>query len=106
MVSLLCARWLPRLRFPQSNEFSLQWRWPVPVSIGSAAFGACVVIERPDHMSAFEYVVVCSMRAEQLIKGSTPRVTRAHRHTTTAREEVALGLVVREPAPPTDKPLP
>lgn len=57
-------------------------------------------------MSAFEYVVVCSMRAEQLIKGSTPRVVPGHRHTTTAREEVATGMVVREPAPPNDKPLP
>lgn len=57
-------------------------------------------------MSAFEFVVVCALRTEQLIKGSTPRVPAAHRHTTTAREEVATGLVVREPAPPNDKPLP
>jgi DNA-directed RNA polymerase subunit K/omega len=64
------------------------------------------MIERPDHMSAFEFVVVCAMRTEQLIKGSTPRVPAAHRHTTTAREEVATGLVVREPGPPSDKPLP
>ena len=47
--------------------------------------------ERPDHMSAFEFVVVCAMRTEQLIKGCTPRVAAAHRHTTTAREEVATG---------------
>jgi len=69
-------------------------------------FWSVRVIERPDHMSAFEFVVVCAMRTEQLIKGSTPRVPAAHRHTTTAREEVATGLVVREPAPPNDKPLP
>ncbi len=57
-------------------------------------------------MSAFEFVVVCALRTEQLIKGSTPRVPAGHRHTTTAREEVATGLVVRETAPPNDKPLP
>ena len=56
-------------------------------------------------MSAFEFVVVCAMRTEQLIKGSTPRVTAAHRHTTTAREEVASGLVVRDAALPNAKPL-
>lgn len=56
-------------------------------------------------MSVFEYVVVCSLRAGQLINGSTPRVAEAGRATTTARAEVASGLVVREPAPPNDKPL-
>jgi DNA-directed RNA polymerase subunit K/omega len=55
-------------------------------------------------MSAFEFVVVCALRTEQLIKGSTPRVVRGHRHTTTAREEVATRLVVRTPSMPTERP--
>jgi DNA-directed RNA polymerase subunit K/omega len=55
-------------------------------------------------MSVFEYVVVCAMRTEQLIKGCTPRVAASHRHTTTAREEVATGLVVRTPTPPSGRP--
>jgi DNA-directed RNA polymerase subunit K/omega len=62
------------------------------------------VIERPDHMSAFEFVVVCAMRTEQLIKGCTPRVTAAGRHTTTARQEVATGVVVRTPTPSSGRP--
>ena len=63
------------------------------------------MISRPDHMAAFEFVVVSSLRASQLVRGSTPRVARGHRHTTTAREEVATGMVVREPAPPNAKPV-
>ncbi|MBP7778607.1 MAG: hypothetical protein KA371_15940 [Acidobacteria bacterium] len=63
------------------------------------------MIDRPDHMAAFEFVVVSSLRALQLVKGSTPRVPAGHRHTTTARAEVAGGLVVREPAPPNLKPV-
>lgn len=63
------------------------------------------MIDRPDHMAAFEFVVVSSLRAGQLVRGCTPRVAAGHRHTTTARAEVANGLVVREPAPPNDKPV-
>jgi DNA-directed RNA polymerase subunit K/omega len=57
------------------------------------------MVERPDHMPAFEFVVLSAMRAEQLIKGCTPRVAPLHRHTTTARAEVASGLVARSPLP-------
>jgi hypothetical protein len=56
-------------------------------------------------MAAFEFVVVSSLRAGQLVKGCTPRVAAGHRHTTTARAEVAGGFVVREPAPPNAKPI-
>lgn len=64
------------------------------------------MIDRPDNMAAFEFVVVSSLRAVQLVRGSTPRVPVAgHRHTTTARAEVATGMVVRDPAPPNDKPV-
>jgi DNA-directed RNA polymerase subunit K/omega len=55
-------------------------------------------------MSAFEFVVVCSMRAKQLINGCVPRVTAEHRHTTTARSEVATGVVARTPTPSTGRP--
>ncbi len=56
-------------------------------------------------MAAFEFVVVSSLRAVQLVRGCTPRVPPGHRHTTTARAEVAGGLVVREAAPPNVKPV-
>jgi DNA-directed RNA polymerase subunit K/omega len=55
-------------------------------------------------MAAFEFVVVSSLRALQLVRGCT-RVPAGHRHTTTARAEVATGMVRREPAPPNDKPV-
>ncbi|MGE0360239.1 MAG: hypothetical protein AB7H93_17475 [Vicinamibacterales bacterium] len=55
-------------------------------------------------MSAFEFVVVCALRTEQLIKGCRPRVTVEHRHTTTARQEVATGVVVRTPTPSSGRP--
>jgi DNA-directed RNA polymerase subunit K/omega len=50
-------------------------------------------------MSAFEFVVVCALRTEQLMKGCLPRVPAEHRHSTTARQEVATGVVVRTPTP-------
>ncbi len=56
-------------------------------------------------MAAFEFVVVSSLRAIQLVRGCTPRVPAGHRHTTTARAEVATGMVRREPAPPNDPPV-
>jgi len=55
-------------------------------------------------MSAFEFVVVCALRTEQLIKGCRPRVPVEHRHTTTARQEVATGVVVRTPTPSSGRP--
>lgn len=63
------------------------------------------MIVRPDHLSAFEFVVISSLRASQLVRGSTPRVTGSLRHTTTARAEVAGGLVVRDAAPPNERPV-
>ena len=44
-------------------------------------------------MGAFEFVVAASLRAEQLMRGCTPRIVAAHKHTVMAQHEVALGRV-------------
>jgi len=52
------------------------------------------VIRRPDGMGSFEFVVVASLRAAQLARGCTPRVTETHTKTITAQLEVAEGKVL------------
>jgi DNA-directed RNA polymerase subunit K/omega len=52
-------------------------------------------------MNAFEFVVVSSLRAAQLMRGCTPRVTSVQKIITTAQLEVAAAKVVGlVPAPP------
>jgi DNA-directed RNA polymerase subunit K/omega len=57
-----------------------------------------MVYRTPDG-SAFELVVVASLRNKQLVRGCLPRVAMAHKLTTTARLEVAAGKVVGTPGP-------
>lgn len=91
---------------PQSNEsFVFVPRLRRPAGRTHRGMGVCEVIDRPDNMAAFEFVVISSLRAGQLVRGCTPRVAAGHRHTTTARTEVATGLVVRDPAPPNAPPV-
>ena len=53
------------------------------------------MIERPAHLSKFEFVILSSLRAVQLLRGSTPRITSVHKRVVIAQMEVASGLVVR-----------
>lgn len=55
------------------------------------------MVHRPVSISAFEFAVVSSLRAAQLMRGCTPRVTAELRPTITAQLEVARGMVSREP---------
>ena len=48
-------------------------------------------------MGKFEFIVLSSLRAAQLIKGCTPRVPASHKRTTTALHEVAGGKVIGIP---------
>jgi hypothetical protein len=60
------------------------------------------MVQRPEEMNAFEFVVLSSLRAAQLMRGCTPRVTSVHKTIVTAQLEVAGAKVVRLiPAPPT-----
>jgi DNA-directed RNA polymerase subunit K/omega len=58
-----------------------------------------IMVQRPEEMNAFEFVVVSSLRAAQLMRGCTPRVTGIHKTIQTAQLEVAAGKVSRLPAP-------
>ena len=53
-------------------------------------------IHRPPELAAFEFVVLAGLRAGQLARGCTPRVTGAHKVTVTALLEIAAGKVVRQ----------
>ncbi|HEY1910842.1 MAG TPA: DNA-directed RNA polymerase subunit omega [Vicinamibacterales bacterium] len=55
------------------------------------------MVQRPHGTNPFEFVVVAGLRAAQLMRGSIPRVERAHKVITTAQLEVAQGLVSRVP---------
>ena len=59
------------------------------------------MVQRPEQMNAFEFVVVSSLRAAQLMRGCTPRVTTIQKTIMTAQLEVAAGKVARlVPSPP------
>jgi DNA-directed RNA polymerase subunit K/omega len=53
------------------------------------------MVERPAHLSKFEFVILSSLRAVQLLRGCTPKVDGAHKRVVIAQMEVASGLVVR-----------
>jgi DNA-directed RNA polymerase subunit K/omega len=53
------------------------------------------MVQRPITLSAFEFAVLAGLRAGQLARGCTPRVTCSERITVTAQMEVAEGKVVR-----------
>lgn len=51
------------------------------------------MIHRPIEVTAFEFVVVASQRAAQLMRGCTPRVAPHSKAEVTAQREVAAGKV-------------
>jgi DNA-directed RNA polymerase subunit K/omega len=55
-----------------------------------------VVVQRPVQFAAFEFAVLAGLRAGQLARGCTPRVSSGQKTTITAQLEVAAGKVVRE----------
>jgi DNA-directed RNA polymerase subunit K/omega len=58
------------------------------------------MVQLPEGMNAFEFVVVSSLRAAQLMRGGTPRLTSSHKTIVTAQLEVASAKVVRLVADP------
>ena len=50
-------------------------------------------------MSAYEFVVVSSLRAAQLMRGCIPRIASTHKIMVTAQCEVAAGKVAAVAAP-------
>jgi DNA-directed RNA polymerase subunit K/omega len=55
------------------------------------------MVQRPAGTNVFEFVIVSKLRAAQLMRGCTPRVTPSHKAVVTAQREVAEGLVLRGP---------
>jgi DNA-directed RNA polymerase subunit K/omega len=55
------------------------------------------VIHRPASTNVFEFVILASQRAAQLMRGCTPRVTASTKAVITAQREVAEGKVRRSP---------
>ena len=60
------------------------------------------MIQRPPSFGAFEFVVLSMLRAQQLIRGCTPRVdVGSHKKSVVAQIEIAEGKVIQLPfAPP------
>jgi DNA-directed RNA polymerase subunit K/omega len=58
------------------------------------------MISRPVTIGSFEFVVVSSLRAAQLMRGCTPRVATSLKPSVTAQREVAAGTVARLPPDP------
>ena len=63
-----------------------------------------LMVIRPPHLGSYEFVVVCALRAQQLLAGSVPRAAGGHSVTTTAQMEVAAGHVMRAAADDPDAP--
>ncbi|HEY5617274.1 MAG TPA: hypothetical protein VIK60_04975 [Vicinamibacterales bacterium] len=53
------------------------------------------MVIRPPHLNAYEFVVVSSLRAKQLLAGCVARLEGPHNAATMAQMEVAAGRVVR-----------
>jgi DNA-directed RNA polymerase subunit K/omega len=53
------------------------------------------MVNRPAAMSAYEFAVVSSLRATQLMRGCIPLVTSTQKTIMTAQLEVAAGLVAK-----------
>ena len=58
------------------------------------------MVKRPEEINKFEFAVISSLRAVQLMRGCVPRVPIAQKMIMTAQLEVAAGKVVRLPAEP------
>jgi DNA-directed RNA polymerase subunit K/omega len=55
------------------------------------------VIARPAGFNPFEFVILSSLRAAQLMRGSRPRVEPSAKAVVTAQREVAEGKIQRTP---------
>ena len=51
------------------------------------------MVNRPADVNAYEFIVVCALRAQQLLAGCTPRLPGDHAVTVMAQMEVAAGRV-------------
>jgi DNA-directed RNA polymerase subunit K/omega len=71
-----------------------------PDSLGTACLERCAVIACPPGVGAFQFVVLATLRAAQLMRGCRPRVDGAHKATVIAQLEVSAGKVRQVLTPP------
>jgi hypothetical protein len=50
-------------------------------------------MQRPAGIGAFEFVILASLRAAQLMRGCRPKIDGFHKNTVIAQLEVAQGMV-------------
>lgn len=61
------------------------------------------MVHRPNEANPFEFVIVASLRAAQLMRGCVPRVDAHAKAVVTAQREVAAGRITRtDPAQAND----
>ena len=53
------------------------------------------MIQRPPGIGAFQFAVLSTLRAAQLLRGCRPRVDGGHKAVVTAQYEVAEGKVIQ-----------
>jgi hypothetical protein len=58
------------------------------------------MIQHPG-IGTFEFIILSSLRAAQLMRGCTPRIATTHKRMMTAQLEVAAGEIQRSPVPAT-----
>lgn len=58
------------------------------------------MIQRPSDLGKFEFVILSTLRAAQLMRGCRPRVDGVHKATVIAQLEVATGKVAPMSTPP------
>ncbi len=58
------------------------------------------MIQRPPGVGAFQFVVLATLRAAQLMRGCRPKVDGLHKATVIAQLEVSAGIVTQVFTPP------
>jgi DNA-directed RNA polymerase subunit K/omega len=53
------------------------------------------MVNRSPLCNSFEFVMIASLRSQQLQRGCTPRVSGNHKRTTIAQMEIVAGKVAR-----------
>ena len=56
-------------------------------------------MNRPADIGKFQFVVLSSLRAAQLLRGCVPRIDGGHKRTVTAQLEISLGMVKQDFTP-------
>jgi hypothetical protein len=59
-------------------------------------------MHRPAGIGAFQFVILASLRATQLMRGCLPRIEGVHKNTVIAQLEVSQGMVLQDFGLPDD----